>query len=126
MKKIENEIVSKELVPLMEDFFVNQVIYYTSDEFSNRIQNESGEIQIVSYEELNEKYNDDKFQPVDGKLVRICDHLSALMEANISIKHGITSEHLEVGLDATVNHYEKNQVINGINVNDFFTRIIKS
>ena len=126
VKKIENEIVSKELVPLMEDFFVNQVIYYTSDEFSNRIQNESGEIQIVSYEELNEKYNDDKFQPVDGKLVRICDHLSALMEANISIKHGITSEHLEVGLDATVNHYEKNQVINGINVNDFFTRIIKS
>ena len=38
VKKIENEIVSKELVPLMEDFFVNQVIYYTSDEFSNRIQ----------------------------------------------------------------------------------------
>lgn len=126
VKKIENEIVSKELVPLMEDFFVNQVIYFTTDEFSNRIQDKSGKIQIVSYEELNEKYNDDKFQPVDGKLVRICDHLSALMEANISIKHGITSEHLEVGLDATVNHYEKNQVINGINVNDFFTRIIKS
>lgn len=126
VKKIENEIVSKELVPLMEDFFVNQVIYFTTDEFSNRIQDKAGKIQIVSYEELNENYNDDKFQPVDGKLVRICDHLSALMEANISIKHGITSEHLEVGLDATVNHYEKNQVINGINVNDFFTRIIKS
>lgn len=126
VKKIENEIVSKELVPLMEDFFVNQVIYFTTDEFSNRIQDKAGKIQIVSYEELNEKYNDDKFQPVDGKLVRICDHLSALMEANISIKHGITSEHLEVGLDATVNHYEKNQVINGINVNDFFTKIIKS
>lgn len=126
VKKIENEIVSKELVPLMEDFFVNQVIYFTTDEFSNRIQDKSGKIQIVSYEELNEKYNDVKFQPVDGKLVRICDHLSALMEANISIKHGITSEHLEVGLDATVNHYEKNQVINGINVNDFFTKIIKS
>lgn len=126
VKKIENEIVSKELVPLMEDFFVNQVIYFTTDEFSNRIQDKSGKIQIVSYEELNEKYNDDKFQPIDGKLVRICDHMSALMEANISIKHGITSEHLEVGLDATVNHYEKNQVINGINVNDFFTRIIKS
>ena len=126
VKKIENEIVSKELVPLMEKFFVNQVIYYTSDEFSNRIQNESGEIQIVSFEELNEKYNEQEFQPVDGKLVRICDHLSALMEANISIKHGITSEHLEVGLDATVNHYQKNQVINGINVNDFFTKIIQS
>ena len=45
VKKIENEIVSKELVPLMEDFFVNQVIYYTSDEFSNRIQDEAGIIE---------------------------------------------------------------------------------
>ena len=126
VKKIENEIVSKELVPLMENFFVNQIIYYTSDEFSNRIQNEMGIIQIVSYDELNEKYNDEKFQPIDGKLVRICDHLSALMEANISIKHGITSEHLEIGLETTVNHYEKNQVINGINVYDFFNKIITS
>lgn len=126
VKKIENEIVSKELVPLMEDFFVNQVIYYTSDEFSNRIQDEAGIIQIVSYEELNEKYNDEKFQPIDGKLVRICDHMSALMEANISIKHGITSEHLEVGLETTVNHYKENQIINGINVYDFFTGIIEN
>ena len=126
VKKIENEIVSKELVPLMENFFVNQIIYYTSDEFSNRIQNEMGIIQIVSYDELNEKYNDEKFQPIDGTLVRICDHLSALMEASISINHGITSEHLEVGLEATVNHYKKNQVINGINVYDFFNKIITS
>lgn len=125
VKKIENEIVNKELVPLMEDFIVKEVTYFTSDEFSNRIQDKSGRIQIVSYEELNEKYNNDEFKPVDGKLVRICDHLSALMEANISIKHGITSEHLEIGLETTVNHYEKNQVINGINVYDFFTRIIE-
>ena len=125
VKKIENEIVNKELVPLMEDFIVKEVTYFTSDEFSNRIQDKSGRIQIVSYEELNEKYNNDEFKPVDGKLVRICDHLSALMEANISIKHGITSEHLEIGLETTVNHYEKNQVINGINVNEFFTRIIE-
>ncbi|MCI7798577.1 MAG: HD domain-containing protein, partial [Spirochaetia bacterium] len=125
VKKIENEIVSKELVPLMEDFIVKEVTYFTSDEFSNRIQDKSGRIQIVSYEELNEKYNNDEFKPVDGKLVRICDHLSALMEANISIKHGITSEHLEIGLETTVNHYEKNQVINGINVYEFFTRIIE-
>ena len=75
---------------------------------------------------MNEKYNDEKFQPIDGKLVRICDHMSALMEANISIKHGITSEHLEVGLETTVNHYKENQIINGINVYDFFTGIIEN
>ena len=46
--------------------------------------------------------------------------------SGLSIKHGITSEHLEVGLEATVNHYKENQIINGINVYDFFTGIIEN
>lgn len=124
VKKIENEIVSKELVPLMEDFFVDQVIYYTSDEFSNRILNENGQIQIVTWEELNSKYNEGKYNPIDGRLVRICDHFSALMEADISIKHGITSDHLKTGIESTLNHYKENEIINGINVNDFYKKVI--
>lgn len=124
VKKIENEIVSKELVPLMEDFFVDQVIYYTSDEFSNRILNENGQIQSVTWEELNSKYNEGKYNPIDGRLVRICDHFSALMEADISIKHGITSDHLKTGIESTLNHYKENEIINGINVNDFYKKVI--
>ena len=124
VKKIENEIVSKELVPLMEDFFVDQVIYYTSDEFSNRILDENGQIQIVTWEELNSKYNEGKYNPIDGRLVRICDHFSALMEADISIKHGITSDHLKTGIESTLNHYKENEIINGINVNDFYKKVI--
>lgn len=124
VKKIENEIVSKELVPLMEDFFVDQVIYYTSDEFSNRILDENGQIQIVTWEELNSKYNEGKYNPIDGRLVRICDHFSALMEADISIKHGITSDHLKTGIESTLNHYKENEIINGMNVNDFYKKVI--
>lgn len=124
VKKIENEIVSKELVPLMEDFFVDQVIYYTSDEFSNRILDENGQIQIVTWEELNSKYNEGKYNPIDGRLVRICDHFSALMEADISIKHGITSDHLKTGIESTLNHYKENEIINGIKVNDFYKKVI--
>lgn len=124
VKKIENKIVNKELVPLMEDFFAGQLIYYTSEEFSNRISDEDGKIKIVTWDELNSKYNDEKFQPIDGKLVRICDHFSALMEADISIKHGITSAHLQMGIESTLNHYKEGQIINGINVNEFYRKII--
>ena len=99
VKKIENEIVNKELVPLMEDFFVQEIIDFTSDEFSNRIKDADGNVVNVSWEELNQKYNEEKYFPIDGRLVRIADHLSALMEADISIKHGITSVHLQNGRD---------------------------
>ena len=112
VKKIENEIVNKELVPLMEDFFVQEIIDFTSDEFSNRIKDADGNVVNVSWEELNQKYNEEKYFPIDGRLVRIADHLSALMEADISIKHGITSVHLQNGRDGLLYSYKEDEIIN--------------
>ena len=124
VKKIENEIVNKELVPLMEDFFVQEIIDFTSDEFSNRIKDSDGKVVNVSWEDLNEKYNEEKYFPIDGRLVRIADHLSALMEADISIKHGITSIHLQNGRDGLLNSYDQNEIINGIDVYSLFNEIV--
>lgn len=123
VKKIEDEIVNKELVPLMENFYKDEIIYYTSDEFANRIILD-GKVVSVSWDELNHKYNSEKYNPVDGKLVRICDHFSALMEADISIKHGITSTHLKSGRDGMLEHYKNTGSICGIDVNHFFNTIV--
>ena len=124
VKKIEDEIVSKELVPLMEPFFADELIYYTSDEFTDRILDKKGKIVHVSWEELNKKYNSPQFEPIDGRLVRICDHFSALMEADISIKHGITSEHLIKGREGTLAHYKEDEIISGIKVHDLFEEVV--
>lgn len=124
VKKIENEIVNKELVPLMEVFFVQEIIDFTSDEFSNRIKDADGNVVNVSWEELNQKYNEEKYFPIDGRLVRIADHLSALMEADISIKHGITSVHLQNGRDGLLYSYKEDEIINGINVYNLFHDIV--
>jgi len=125
VKKIEDEIVNKELVPLMESFYVDEIIYFTSDEFSNRILKEDGTIQQVTWEDLNVHYNSPEYKPVDGRLVRVCDHFSALMEADVSIKHGITSSHLKGGRDSILNHYSNGEIINGIDVNEFFHKAIQ-
>lgn len=124
VKKIEDEIVSKELVPLMADFYVDEIIYFTSNEFSDRILDTDGKVKEVQFEELNKQYNFDVYNPVDGKLVRICDHLSALMEADISIKHGITSVHLTSGRDGMLEHYRKNEIISGIDVYSLFHKLV--
>ena len=124
VKKIEDEIVNKELVPLMEPFFQNELIYFTSDEFSDRILDKKGKLVHVTWKDLNTKYNSDEYQPIDGKLVRVCDHFSALMEADISIKHGITSEHLTKGREGTLAHYKENEIISGINVHKLFEEVV--
>lgn len=124
VKKIEDEIVNKELVPFMESFYVNEILYYTSDEFSDRIISADGNVEVVSWADLNTKYNFEVYNPVDGKLVRICDHLSALMEADISIKHGTTSVHLESGREGMLHYYKEGQIISGIDVNSLFNKVV--
>ena len=124
VKKIEDEIVNKELVPLMDKSYVDEVIFYTSDEFTDRIKGKDSKVQKVTWEELNGKYNKDSFNPVDGRLVRISDHLSALMEADISIKHGITSGHLESGKEGMLSLYTPNDEISGITVNKLFHELV--
>ena len=124
VKKIEDEIVNKELVPLMDKAYVDEVIYFTSDEFADRVKTKDGKIKKVSWDDLNSQYNKDDFYPVDGKLVRIADHLSALMEADISIKHGITSNHLQGGKDGMLSLYKENETISGINVNKLFHELV--
>lgn len=123
VKKIEDEIVDKELVPLMEPFFRKELIYFTSDEFANRIINKNGKTEEVEWDDLNQKYNEEKFSPVDGRTVRIADHISALMEADISIKHGITSNHLEFGRKNMLENYHLGRVINGIDAGKLFHEI---
>ena len=73
-----------------------------------------------SLEDLNEKYNFDELSPVDGKMVRVADHLSALLEAGISIKHGITSTHLEEGKANLLKAYQSGETINGIDAASIF------
>ena len=125
VKHIEDEIVHKELVPLMEPFYADELLYFTNDEFDNRIRLSDGSVKIVSWDNLNSSYNSDEFSPVDGKLVRLADHLSALMEADSSIKHGITSEHLREGRRNIFTHYPAGTMINSIDANALFAEIIR-
>ena len=119
VKRIEDEIAGRELVPLMEDFFADELRYYTNDEFVNRIKR-NGVPEAVSWEDLNGRFNRDDFEPVDGRLVRLSDHLAALLEADSSIKHGITSEHLVHGRESLLGHYAPGEMINGIDAGKLF------
>jgi putative hydrolase of HD superfamily len=128
VKKIEDEIVRSELVPLMDDSYADELMYFTNDEFKNRIlikdENKKQKVVQTEWEELNSKYNHDKYNPVDGRTVRLADHMSALIEADSSIKYGITSEHLRRGKDNTIALYKKGQIINGIEIRALLDDIV--
>jgi len=129
VKQIEDEIVQSELVPLMDSSYVDEILYFTSDEFQNRILvtelDGKQSPQSVSWEELRENYNSDIHSPVDGNLVRLADHLSAFIEADRSIKYGITSKQLTSGRDNILKSYSSRAKINGIDAMQLFWSILE-
>ena len=92
--------------------------FYIEDEFAGKIV-EDGKIKNVTSDEINDKYNFDKYNPVDGQIIKGCDHLAAFIEARISISHGITSVHLDKGSETIALDY-KNKNIAGIDFGQLF------
>lgn len=137
VKQIEAETVESDLRPLMEDLYADELMYFTGDEFENRIliacdggknsvgsgnggKNKVKTEKAVSFEQLNEQYNSDEFSPVDGRLVRVADHIAAFVEADSSIRYGITSSQLESGRKNLLELYPEGKIINGFEPASFF------
>jgi putative hydrolase of HD superfamily len=125
VKEIEDQIVKRELLPLMDNSFRDEIMYFTNHEFENRICNASGQTEIVSFADLQAEYNSGTFKPVDGKLIRAADHIAAFVEADCSINYGITSNHLRDGRKNILGLYPEGKAINGIDIASFFQEFIQ-
>lgn len=119
VKQIEDRIVKRELIPLMDSAYRDEILYFTGHEFDNRISNSDGSVSLVSFEEL-QACSSSAARPVDGKLVRAADHIAAFVEADCSISYGITSNHLVEGRQKILALYPSGQLVNGLDIAGFF------
>ncbi len=118
IKNIEDEQMEKIIFPLVSDEIRRDLEFYTQDEFSSKVTL-GGKLVSVSSDEINEKYNKDEFLPIDGELIRGCDHLSAYLEAYLSVKCGISSEQMQEGYHNLFAMYE-NRVIGSVEFGQLF------
>lgn len=118
IKEIEDDQMHKVIYPMLPDDWRPEIEYYTQNEFDSRIRKD-GEIQYVTSDEINKNYNDAAFDPIDGEIIRACDHLSAYLEAYMSLKYGITSEQIESGYHNLFARYE-NKEIAGVDFGQLF------
>jgi len=119
IKEFEENQMKTRLFPLLPVSWRKEMRYFTQDEFENKVLIDGTILKGISFKEINNKYNKDEFYPIDGELIKACDKLAAFIEADLSIKHGITSKHLE---DGRVNIYEKfkDKKISGIDFGRLF------
>ena len=109
INEIEDEQMEKVIFPLLPQSWHDEMHYFTKDEFSSKITSDNG-IEIVTSDIINEKYNEDKYNPIDGEIIRACDHLSAYIEAYLSLSYGIRCEQVQSGYDHLTGKYEDKQI----------------
>ncbi|MEG0831547.1 MAG: HD domain-containing protein [Acidaminococcaceae bacterium] len=97
IKEIEKQQIAEKVLPLLPAAWHEEILYFCENEFDNRIILD-GRPQGCKADEINERYNEDKYCAVDGAVLKGCDHLAAFMEAWLSIQYGITSKHLSEGV----------------------------
>ncbi len=118
IKEIEQEQMESILYPLIPEDWKDQISYYTQDEFETKIIKD-GKVAWVTCEEINDSYNRDDFSPVDGKVIRGCDHLAACMETYVSHTCGVTTHVLqEANRDLCAKY--KNCSIGGVDFGSLF------
>ena len=119
IKEYENRQLEEKLLPLLPQSWQREIRYFVQDEFENKAIENGRVLTGLSVEQLNTSYNDASHEPVDGEIIRACDHLAAFIEASLSIGHGITSKHLEEGKSRLMAKYH-DSVISGIDFGRMF------
>lgn len=112
IKRMEERMVAEKILPLLPYTWHEDILYYTQDEFSNRVRID-GKVVHTSIEEISSKYNKPGFHAIDGSMLKGCDNLSAFVEVWLSRRYGITSKHMEEGERAIREQY-KHKIIGGI------------
>ena len=118
IRDIEDEQMKAVVYPLLPKSWHDEINYYTKDEFASKIRID-GKIIKTTSDKINDEYNDDAFEPTDGEIIRACDHLSAYMEAYLSLSYGIRSEPMVSGYEHLLEQY-RGRVIGGVDFGRLF------
>ncbi|MDT8391254.1 MAG: HD domain-containing protein [Lentisphaeria bacterium] len=110
IKEYERREMEDKLLPMLPQSWREEIRYYTENEFSNRAR-VGGRLRVdIPFSEFQADFNVDALSPVDGEMIRVCDHLAAFMEATLSIRHGITSRALRTAQEKLYAHYAEKSV----------------
>ncbi len=118
IKGYEREQMEHEVYSLIPATWHKDIRTFTEDEFDS-IVSVKGKMLKTSSNEINERYNNDQYNPRDGELVKAADSLAAFIEASVAIRNGSTSQGLVEAKLAIKNKFEK-VTIAGINFGEIY------
>lgn len=118
IKEYEKEQMNKEVYGLIPRAWHSEIRLFTEDEFAG-IVHLNGRRKKVSSEDISKRYNEDRFDPRDGELVKAADSLAAFIEAYAAIRNGSYNQKFEEAKLEFRNTYGRANIA-GINFGEIY------
>jgi len=110
IKGYEKLHLEERILPLLPSAMREEIMYFLDDEFANKVTDNGTIKKEISQEDMMSRFNQDRFSPVDGQIIRACDKLAAFIEASLSIQHGIKSRNLEEGKEYIYEKFREEKI----------------
>ena len=118
IKEYEKKQMEKEVYGLIPKEWHSEITMFTENEFDNVVTIHRKRKEVSS-KDITDKYNDDKFNPRDGELVKASDSLAGFIEASVAIRNGSASPELQEARLSLKRQYEKVSIA-GINFGEIY------
>lgn len=101
----EQEQLYKKVYGELEPEILDELKLYIDNEFNTSISSEDKSRKTVTEHDLYTQYNENKYDPIDGGLIKACDELAAFVEAYIAVENGATSNTFQEAIVGLKNKY---------------------
>jgi putative hydrolase of HD superfamily len=119
LSEYEKRLVDEKLLPLLPRYLREEMRYFLTDEFADRIRPDGRLKKIEAPEKMADEYNSDSYDAIDGSLIKVADHLGAYIEASASIANGVAPAHLVEAKESLLEKY-RGKKLYGIDVGRLF------
>ena len=113
--QMQRRIYRPKLIP---EAWQPEMRQFTEEVFASKVTVE-GKLQNTTSDEINASYNRDRYNPVDGELIKAADDLAAFMEACLALQNGISNAQLQTAVDEKKLFYRE-KTIAGINLGNVY------
>ncbi|MDD2777527.1 MAG: HD domain-containing protein [Methanocellales archaeon] len=118
IREYEKEEMEKKIYKLIPEEWNSEMRMFTELEFES-IVTINGKIERKTSDEISKYFNEDKYNPIDGEIVKATDSLAAFIEAYLEWSEGMTSKSLTDAKNDLIEK-SKGKTISGIKFGEIY------
>jgi len=118
IKQYEKDRMEEEVYRLIPKEWHPEMRMFTEYEFKSLVAI-NGKMAAKHTDEINKRFNQDRYNPKDGEIVEASDHLAAFVEAYLALKNGVTSQELLDAKNSIRNRY-RGKILGGIRFGEIY------